>query len=96
MRITEKLTAQGKDVFHLKQSLDGTLINLNICVSPVTVYNHHYIYSSFCVSASLLGEYIHLSFFQYREEKVPSKQRKLEEPLKVYNLLSLHKQHNRI
>ena len=58
MRITEKLTAQGKDVFHLRQSLDGTLININICASPVTVYNHHYIYSSFCVSASLLGEYI--------------------------------------
>ena len=30
------------------------------------------------------------------ERKFQSKQRKLEEPLKVYNLLSLHKQNNRI
>ena len=31
-----------------------------------------------------------------QERKFQSKQRKLEEPLKVYNLLSLHKQNNRI
>ena len=35
-------------------------------------------------------------FLSIRGRKFESKQRKLEEPLKVYNLLSLHKQNNRI
>ena len=64
MRITEKLTAQGKDVFHPTDNLwiVSTLININICVA-LNVYNHHYIYSSFCVSASLLEEYIYYTSF---------------------------------